>query len=130
MKKLIIIICCFSIQPSLATSYPVDFKKVAKYIKHYAYVRPISSHDRFQISEIFNMKLITRTRFLSVNQYLQFSVLLSNGGTYNDVYCSLAHKRGGLGRWGVLIISNCDDDRMYFEWLSNTLRISMKHIQE
>ena len=57
MKKLIIIICFFTIQSSFAETFSVDLEKIAEFIKEGARIRTNPSHFRVRISEIGNMNL-------------------------------------------------------------------------
>ena len=130
MKKLTIIICCFVIQTPFAETFSVDLVKVAGFIKKYTYVRPIPSHDRLRISEIYNMKTVTAEGnfFRSDRNYLQFSVLLSNGRRYNSVHCWVEIDNVAFSDEKLFIIRDCQDDRMDFEWPTSSLRTLLKSV--
>ena len=121
MKKLIIIICFFTIQSSFAETFSVDLVKVAGFIKKSALIRPNYSHDRLRINEIGNMKLIVDEGFFffADKYYIQFSIMLSNRLAYNNVQCTLEINNDRL------IIKNCGGDSIDFDWPNRRTRLQI-----
>ena len=126
MKKLIIIICCFVVQPSFAETFRVNHEKIARFIKKYTYIRPIPSHDLLKIHEIYNMKVVVREGnfFRSDRHYLQFSVLLSNGRRYDGVHCFVRIDNVAFSDEMLFIIEDCQSNRnrLEFTWPSQRYR--------